>query len=884
MTERDPAYGADAAPDTIQQQIEELDYHGRVMGGRLAAALAVIAAAWSLFQLWIASPLPTSLGVFIVKAEQARAVHLGFALLLAYLMYPALRRWSQKPLGPFDVTLALAGLGSAWYIAIFFEDIRARHGILAEWPTDWLGTIPIEAIVGGAGILLLLEATRRAVGIPLVVVALIFLAYSVFGQEMPAIVSHKGVSVERLIGYQWLDQEAIFGIPIDVSTRFIFLFVMFGALLERAGAGRYFLDLSFALVGRHRGGPAKASILASGMTGMISGSSIANVVTTGTFTIPIMRQTGMPATKAGAIEVAASTNGQLMPPIMGAAAFVMAEFLGVDYFDVIVAAFIPAVISYIALFYLSHIEALKLGLTGMPKADLPHLRATFWAGAHFLIPVAVLVYLLMVERWTTETAIFYATMWLMLTILAGRLVPDALGQTRRILMLAAPILVAFVLRWGPDVANGLAWLAAWAVGASDAAPTVIPLVGMGPINAVVLALGLTVLVTALFAWLQYGEGKNVAVNAWSGIADIVGGLIAGGRGMVPIAIAVAAAGIIVGAVSMSGLGNAMTGIVERIAGGDIIILLAMTAIVCIILGMGLPTTANYLIVASLLATVVRDVGLAAGYEFPLIAIHLFVFYYGLLADSTPPVCLAAFAASAISKASPLKTGVQSFMYDIRTAVLPWVFLFNTQLLLIGVESVVQGVLVFVASLAAILGFAALTQWWMFVRLRIWEGVLLLAAIFCLFRPGYVMDRIHAPFVPVDIAAYAAGEIAPEPGERVRIEVRRETDYGPRYKLFTLTVPEAPAGSGGPFGLTLEPAPDKDGWSVADVAFMSPAEEVGFGLQHEDYVTSIAVEQPGQPSRYWIYLLGFALLAGAVGSQRLRLRGEGGGSAAPAEAG
>jgi TRAP transporter 4TM/12TM fusion protein len=234
---------------------------------------------------------------------------------------------------------------------------------------------------------LLLEATRRAIGLPLVCIAVLFIIFSLFGQQMPDLIAHAGLSITRLVGYHWLSGEAIFGIPISVSVSFIFLFVLFGSILDAAGGGKYFLNLAFALVGKMRGGPAKAAILASGLTGMISGSSVANTVTTGTFTIPIMKKTGLPAVKAGAIEVAASVNGQIMPPIMGAAAFVMAELLGIPYLTVVTHAFLPAVISYIALFYISHIEALKLDLKGLPEKDIPPLKQTFLSGIHFLIPI-----------------------------------------------------------------------------------------------------------------------------------------------------------------------------------------------------------------------------------------------------------------------------------------------------------------------------------------------------------------------------------------------------------------------------------------------------------------------------------------------------------------
>ncbi|MCS5607225.1 MAG: TRAP transporter fused permease subunit, partial [Alphaproteobacteria bacterium] len=351
----------DGSQANIAKQIEDIEYTGRKHGPRMAAFISIIAFVWSLFQLWIASPFPYLANFGIIFGVEARSIHLAFGLVLCFLMFPATKGLTERRLGFVDIALVVVACYAALYIYIAHAGLVERRGI--PLTIDLMGmNLPFETMLGGIGILLLLEATRRAIGLPLVIVAAVFLVYSIFGQSMPEIISHRGVSLNRLIGYQWLGGEAIFGIPIDVSVSFVFLFVLFGALLEKAGAGRYFLDLAFAMVGRFRGGPAKAAILASGMTGAISGSSIANVVTTGTFTIPVMIKTGYPAIKAGAIEVAASTNGQIMPPIMGAAAFVMAEFLGISYFDVITAAFIPAVVSYIALFYISHLEAMKLGL------------------------------------------------------------------------------------------------------------------------------------------------------------------------------------------------------------------------------------------------------------------------------------------------------------------------------------------------------------------------------------------------------------------------------------------------------------------------------------------------------------------------------------------
>jgi hypothetical protein len=289
----------------LSKTLEEVEYSGRKVGPRVSVVIAVICALWSLFQLWIASPFPYTYGIGIITDVPARGVHLAFGLLLAFLLFPFARKRATDRIPIYDLILALLGVGSALYLFLGWDGLVSRQGVLLEIPFSLFGQrfeFPFEAILGGTGIVLLLEATRRAIGLPLVIVASVFLLYSVFGQWMPDIISHKGVSLNRLIGYQWLTGEAIFGIPIDVSVSFVYLFVLFGAILDKAGAGQYFLNLAFAMVGRFRGGPAKAAILASGMTGMISGSSIANVVTTGTFTIPVMIRLGMPATKAGAIE------------------------------------------------------------------------------------------------------------------------------------------------------------------------------------------------------------------------------------------------------------------------------------------------------------------------------------------------------------------------------------------------------------------------------------------------------------------------------------------------------------------------------------------------------------------------------------------------------
>ena len=767
--------------------IERLEPTGAGLLPFWASVLGALALTWSLFQLWIASPLPFSTGIGIFVDMPARGLHLAFGLLLCFLTFPFRRGASRTRVPPADVALALVAFFCAAYLWLDYGGITRRDGILLD--LSFVGmTVPFEAILGGAGIVLLLEATRRSVGWPLVIVCAAFIGYSLAGQSMPELISHKGVSLERLIGYQWLTGEAIFGIPVNVSVTYVFLFVLFGAFMDRAGAGRYFLDLSFSMVGKYRGGPAKGAILASGMTGMVSGSSIANTVTTGTFTIPMMKRMGFTSVKAGAIEVAASTNGQIMPPIMGAAAFIIAEFIGISYYDVILHAALPAVISYCALFYISHLEALKLGLAGLPRADLPALKATFLGGVHFLVPIGVLIYLLVVERWSPASAVFYAIL-LMMAIILIKAVRDADRASR---------------------------------------------------------------------------------GFRNGLATIHDALIAGARNMISVTAATGAAGLIVGVVSATGLNNAMLGVVETLSQGNVYILLLLTALVCIVLGMGLPTTANYIVVASLMAGVIVELGNASGLVLPLIGVHLFVFYFGLMADSTPPVCLAAFAASAISGADPLKTGVQSFLYDIRTAILPLVFIFNPALLLIDVDSLGEGVMVCAVSLIAILSFSALTQWWLFVRLRVWEGIALAVVIVCLFRPDFVLNQVSPDFSSVGAKAAWAAPSAIEPGRKVRIHVVRRTDYGDRFKLFAIEPPPGRPDQSLADVLGIALAPLEDGRiEVTDTVFMGPGEKAG--LAFGDIVTGVDVQQIGRPAKEIVYPFGLAVLALVLASQARRRR-------------
>ena len=722
-----------------------------------------IAILWTFFQLWYASPFPFWFNIGMFKGLPARAIHLGFALTLTFLIFPVAR---GKKISIYDVLISLVAAFCCLYIYIFYDDLVNRGGILLV--KEIFGfKVPVEIIIGTIGILILLEATRRAIGLPLVIIAICFLLFSYFGQYAPDIISHGGLSLKRLVGFQWFDQEAIFGIPIGVSVDFIFLFVLFGALLETAGGGKYFLDLAFAMVGKMRGGPAKAAILGSGMTGMISGSSIANTVTTGTFTIPIMKKTGFSKEKAGAIEVSSSVNGQIMPPVMGAAAFVMASFIGVTYFEVVKHAFLPAIISYIALFYISHLEALKLGLKGMDESDVPHLKKTFLSGLHHLIPIFVLIYLLVYMRYTASYSIFYATLSLILVNLVNRLIKNS------------------------DFKTGLAdWYNQTVVG------------------------------------FQKG-----AIN------------------MVGVGIAIATAGIIVGAVGSTGLSTNLIIVIETIARDNVIILILLTIVLCLLLGMGLPTTANYVVVASLMATVLVDVGNASGFVFPLIAVHLFVFYFGLMADVTPPVGLASYAAAAISGGDPLKTGLQAIWYSLRTGILPIVFLFNHELLLIGIDNIWHGLLVIITSLIGILVFTAATQRWFINKLRFYEVAAFLIISLSFLAPDFVLNKFYPKFNEQKLSADVIQNLTFNPKKEVHIKVTRLTGYGERYKLFVIDKNKFQDDYKiENYGVNLI---EQDNKLVVDKLDWK-GEAKKSGIQMGDIISNFKIENPDRPNKAIVY--------------------------------
>ena len=734
--------------------------------------LIYVAMAWSLFQLYVSSPLVLEVTPWM-NADVVKRVHVSFAGLLAFLSYPALKRSSRVRIPWTDWIMGSLIVVSCLYL-VYNQvwDSRAFEMRLGVPNTT-------DLFLSVIGLVLLLEATRRSLGPPLMIVAIIALTYAFFGAG-----GYGGASLNKIVSHMWITTEGAFGIAVGVSASMVFLFVLFGALLERAGAGNYFIRVAYALTGHYRGGPAKAAVVSSAMTGMISGSSIANVVTTGTFTIPLMKRVGFPSEKAGAIEVASSTNGQLTPPIMGTAAFLMVEYVGVSYIEVIKHAFLPALISYIALIYIVHLEALKSGMEGLTRThklnkidrligissllialgvlvwvlppffefikviggeastlivalimvlsylvllysvskmpdlpsgeiiEIPEIGKTVKAGLHFLLPVILLIWLLTVERFSPETSVYWATMFMMFIVLTQKLI------------------------------------------------------------------------LAIFR-----GHSNPAYQLISSVKDLKLGFVNGARNMIGVGVATTAAGIIVGTVTLTGVGQLIIGWVEFIAAGNLFLILLFTAMISLILGMGLPTTANYIVVSSLMAPVIMSLGAANNVAIPLIAAHMFVFYFGILADDTPPVGLAAYAAAAISKGDPIRTGIQGFIYDMRTAVLPFIFIFNTQLLMIGIESVISFISVVTSSVIAILLFAAATQGYWLVKNRLWETVLMLIVAFMFFRPGYFWDKVDPPYENISGQELFTVADNMSEGELIRFVVEGETIEGVE-RSYTFLLPLA----------------------------------------------------------------------------------------------
>jgi TRAP transporter 4TM/12TM fusion protein len=833
----------------LEEMIAATDTGARSPAGGVGKLLLTVAFCWSVFQLWIASPLPY-MDVFsswlpVLNNTDTRSIHLAFAVSLAFLAYPALKSSPRDSIPVQDWVLAVAGIVVTMYLSVFAVELGDRPGL----PTT------TDLVIAAVGMVLVLEAARRALGPPLMVIAAIFLCYVFFGHLGPDIIAWKGASFGKAMSHMWLTQEGVFGVALGVSTSMVFLFVLFGSMLEKAGAGNYFIWVAFSLLGHMKGGPAKAAVVSSALTGLVSGSSIANVVTTGTFTIPLMKRVGFSAEKAGAVEVASSTNGQLTPPVMGAAAFLMIEFVGISYIEVIKHAFLPAIIAYIALVYIVHLEASKAGLEGLKKT----VKTTFMGS--LIVYTTVIAGIIILSGicyygfgWLKEVGGDF-TFWLASAIVLIAYVALAkystrfpeLGRSDNIEELPVP---------GPIVKAGLYYLLPvavliWCLTVERLSP------GLSAFYAAIF-MAIVLLTHKPLKAMFRGE-SNLGEYFKECRSDFFDGMVSGARNMIGIGVATACAGIILGTVTLTGIGLVLAEFVEFISAGNLILMLIFTAGISLILGMGLPTTANYIVVSSLMAPVIVSVGASNGLIVPLIAVHLFVFYFGILADDTPPVGLAAYAAAAISGGDPIKTGVQGFVYDIRTGVLPFMFIFNTELLLIGITGPIHLIIVVTSALTAMLLFAAATQGFFLTHNKKWETVALLLITFTLFRPGFFMDYLYDPLTKVEATKiYEVAEQQPDNG-LLRVHVMGETLEGDLVDKVVML----PVGAPGPgkdrieMAAGLELRQEGDKMLVDNIVFGSAAEKQKIDFDWE--VVDVQKKNLDRPDKRWFYIPAIVLL-------------------------
>ncbi len=846
-----------ASQDELADMIADSDTGGRNPTGISAKVLWIVPLLWALFQLWYVSPLAFIFNIGLFNSTEARSIHLAFAIFLAFLAFPAFKSSPRSYIPIVDWVLAFVAAACAGYIFVVYRELAERPGL----PTT-------EDIVFSAiGIVMILEATRRALGPPLMVVAIVFMIYAFGGAHMPEIIAHQGPSINKGMSHYFLTTEGVFGVALGVSTSMVFLFVLFGSLLEKAGAGNYFIRVAFALMGHMRGGPAKAAVVSSGLTGLVSGSAIANVVTTGTFTIPLMKKVGFSSEKAGAVEVASSTNGQLTPPIMGAVAFLMVEFVGITYTEVITHAALPALISYMALVYIVHLEAVKADMKGIPRRNPPKFLQSLTSFLLSFVGIAVVCAIVYYTLGWTKVAFGDATPW----IAAVAMIIAYVGLVKyavRFPELATDMEIDVLPPAGETIKAGLyfllpVFLLVWCLVVERLSP------GLAAFWATAFMLFLLLTQGALKSVMR-GTSETIGDQMATGLKDVVDGLINGSRNMIGIGVATAAAGIIVGTVTLTPIGQVMGELVEFLSGGYLILMLFWTAVFSLILGMGLPTTANYIVVSSLMAPVIVTIGAENGLIVPLIAAHMFVFYFGILADDTPPVAMAAFAAAAISGGDPIKTGLQGFAYDIRTAILPFLFIFNTEILMIGVETWYHLLITVITAIIAMLLFAAATQGFFIVRCKIWEIVALLLIAFTLFRPAYWMDQLYPPLVEAPAAQiYEVAKSLPENSQiRVRV-VGIDFDEKKIDKIIML-----PVGLNGEgkdrlskaAGLDLREEAGK--YVIEQVQFDGAADKQGLGDLNTGEIANVVIESD-RPAKQWMYVPAVFLMGLIILLQRRR---------------
>lgn len=610
--------------DAIMEKFDKESAYRKLSGVQLKL-VSVIAILFSFFQIYT--------GIFgVLPSQLQRSIHLTFVLVLGYLLYPSLKRMPRDRFHWFDIGLAILGGFVGLYWVFNYNGLMMRAG----------SQTPLDIAVGGIAILLVLEGARRIVGVPIATIAGLCVLYAKFGAYMPGFLNHRGYSVERIISHMYYTTEGIIGIPLGVSATFIFLFILFGAFLDKTGISKFFIDLANSLAGWAAGGPAKVAVLTSALQGTVSGSSVANTVCTGSFTIPLMKKLGYKPEFAGAVEAAASTGGQIMPPIMGAAAFLMAEFIGVPYIDIVKAGVVPALLYFTGIWIVVHLEAKKVGMRGLSKDELPNFKEVALKQGYMILPLLAIIFFLV---------------------------------------------------------NGST-----------------------PIKAAMYGLILTILTSFV--------KKATRMS----LKDFLEALETGARNAIGVAIACACAGMIVGTITLTGLGLKVGNGLVGVAGGNLLLTLFFTMITSLILGMGAPTTANYIITSTIAAPAIVLLGVH-----PLAA-HMFTFYFGIVADVTPPVALAAFAGAAIAKADPIKTGINASKLAIAAFIIPYMFIYNPALLMIDTNAVELLQIIF-TSIIGMVGIGAALEGFLITRTTVFERIMFLAAGLMLIHPGAMTDVI-----------------------------------------------------------------------------------------------------------------------------------------------
>lgn len=760
-------------------------------------ALFYVALLFSIYQIVTAAFHP-------VSSQVLRAGHVGFLLLLVFLCYPA--RGTGKPFQPVAWVLGLAGFATFFYQWYFEADLIQRSGDMTT----------TDMVVGLTLIVLVFEAARRVMGIALPIICGLFLAYGLFGEYLPGDLAHRGYYLDQIVNQLSFGTEGLYGTPTYVSATYIFLFILFGSFLEQAGMIKLFTDFAMGLFGHKLGGPAKVSVVSSALMGTITGSGVANVVTTGQFTIPLMKRFGYRPAFAGGVEATSSMGSQIMPPVMGAVAFIMAETINVPFVEIAKAALIPALLYFGSVFWMVHLEAKRAGLKGLPKDECPSAWAAVKERWYLLIPLLVLVWLLFSGR----TPMFAGTIGLSLTAIV------ILGSAIILKVSSFGLRIAF---W---IALGLLCAGFFQL-------------GIGVIFGVIAAL-------VVVCWFIKGGRDTLVICLHA--------LVEGARHAVPVGIACALVGVIIGVVSLTGVASTFAGYILAVGENNLFLSLLLTMLTCLVLGMGIPTIPNYIITSSIAAPALLDLGV------PLIVSHMFVFYFGIMADVTPPVGLASFAAAAVSKGDPIRTGVTAFYYSLRTAALPFLFIFNTDLLLIGVDFW-HGVLIFIVATIAMLIFAAGTQGYFLVRSRWYESLLLLLVAFTLFRPGFWMDLIHDPYqeIPPAQLVEALGNV--EEDSQLRLRVLGEDAVGDaREFVLLLAIPDGASGEEKLEKIGLMTY-EQDGKLLVDsVTFGSPAAEAG--LEFDQQILSVRAPTDRWPKEF-IWIPGFLLFGLIVWMQRRR---------------